>query len=884
MRLSTKLWLRLRSLFLRPQVERELDAELRFHLEQQTSENLAAGMSPDEAHYAALRQIGGLAQFKEECREMRRLSWIENLWQDPRYALRTLRRSPGFTAIAIVSLAFGIGVNTAVFSLIDALLLKAVNVADPDSLVSLRCRLPRGSTTTQFALSTFERLRDQTHIFSGMIAWRESRIAVSSKGAPAEMVGAGFYSGGYYSILGVTPLLGRTFLPVDDAPGQDAVAVISYRYWQTEFSGNPSVLNRTIHAKGIPVRIIGVTPPGFTGLSVTEAYPDIMLPLVWMPRLLLNDDNPSVNITARLKRGWMASRAAVEANVVYSHALAETLEASLPAQRKRDLLARSIVLIPAGRGDPGRWRDYRLRLSVLMGVVAMVLLISCANVANLLLARAAARRREMAVRLAIGARRARLIRQLLTESLLLAVLGGGTGLLLAIWAHRALSHFLGLPEEFALDWRVLGFAAGVCVAAGVLFGLTPALRSTRIDLSAGLKERAVGGGRLGLGKALVILQVALSLLLTIGAGLLIHTLRNLNRVDPGFDQENVLLFWIYPTTLGYEGPKELRIYEEYLRRFNSLPGVVRASMARHNLMQGGYHGAKVSVGGAQTEVAVNAVAPEFFAPMRIPLLAGRDFSAKDREQSPKVAIVSQKFARNHFGSENPLGKRIVLSPPGVGEIEIVGVVRDTRYYSLRQDGAAPSEEIFLPYQQAPRDMLGQMCFALRTVSAPMGVLGAVRREAQAVERNLPVAWPTTQRREVQDSIREERSLAALTSFFGGLTVLLACVGLYGVMSYAIARRTGEIGIRMALGAKRSDVYRLVLGESAHLVAAGVVLGVPAALAATRFLKSVLYGVGPSDPATFVAGVAALTCVTAIAAYLPARRATRVDPTVALRYE
>jgi macrolide transport system ATP-binding/permease protein len=352
----------------------------------------------------------------------------------------------------------------------------------------------------------------------------------------------------------------------------------------------------------------------------------------------------------------------------------------------------------------------------------------------------------------------------------------------------------------------------------------------------------------------------------------------------------VLLFWIYPTTLGYEGPKELRLYEEYLRRFNNVPGVLHASMARHNLMQGGYHGAKISVSGgpaehgAQTEVAVNAVAPGFFATMRIPLLAGRDFSASDREQSPKVAIVGRKFAHDRFGLENPLGKRIVLSPPGVGEIEIAGVVGDTRYNSLRQNGASPSEEIFVPFQQAPRDMLGQMCFALRTAAEPLSVLGAVQREAQTVEKNLPVVWPTTQRREVRDSISEESSLAALTSFFGALAVMLACIGLYGVMSYSMARRTGEIGIRMALGAKRSDVYWLVLRESAYLVAAGLTLGIPAALAATRYLKNVLYGVEPSDPVTYLVGALFLAVIAALAGYLPARKATRVDPTVALRYE
>jgi predicted permease len=434
-----------------------------------------------------------------------------------------------------------------------------------------------------------------------------------------------------------------------------------------------------------------------------------------------------------------------------------------------------------------------------------------------------------------------------------------------------------------LDWRVLGFSTVISLMAGILFGLAPAFRSTRVDVATSLKERAgaIAGPRFGIGKALVVLQVALSLLLMVGAGLLLRTLLNLSRIDPGFDRENVLLFWILPTTAGYDGPEELRLYEKVLQKFNSIPGVLHAGMARHNLMQGGFHSAKIS----GVETAVNAIAPGFFATMRVPVLAGRDFSVNDKEKTPKVAIVNQRFARYHFGAENPLGKRFVIDDhPGKPAVEVVGVICDVRYHGLREESRVPAEEVYIPFTQAPRDMLGQMVFALRTSAAPMNMLAPARRAIQAIDKNLPLVSPTTQAQEVQDSIGEERSLAALTEFFSVLALLLACIGLYGVMSYTVARRTGEFGLRLALGAQRSDVYRLVLRESTRLLMVGIAVGILGALAATRYLASVLYGIEPFDPATFATVAILLAAIAMFASWLPARRATRVDPLVALRYE
>ena len=783
------------------------------------------------------------------------------------------------------------------FSLIDDLLLRTVDVTDPETLVSLHRILPRGGTAQDFSVPMFEEIRDHNHVLSGTVGFSWSRIGISINGAPAEMVTAGFYSGNYFSVLGVRPLLGRTFSPADDKAGANAVALMSYSYWTRQLSADPSVVGKTISAKGFLVTIIGVTPPGYTGLYPSREPPDFELPLVWLPQFLLNDDTPDVHISGRLNAEATLQQARAELNVIFSRVLRNSLDPQLSKERQQELLGQSIEVAQAGTGDRTRWEDYKLRLTVLMGVTSLLLLICCANVANLLLARAATRQKEIAIRLSIGAGRATLIRQLLTESILLSSFGGGAGILSAIWTRAAMRNLLGLSDTAdTLNWHVFVFAAAISFITAVVFGMAPALRSTRVDLTSSLKEGATrlvnadGSSHFSFGKALVVSQVALSLLLTISAGLLVRTLVKLNRIDPGFDSHNVLLFWAYPTTLGYEGAKEIHLYEELLRRFNRMPGVVRASMVRHQLMQGGYNWSPVSIpgnsesAGDQAITAVNVAAPGYFETMRIPLLAGRDFLANDGAGAPRVAVVDRKFAVNHFGQENPLGKLITLGDVPGQSIQIVGVIRENRYYSLRQDSSVPSEQVYLPFTQAPRDMLGQMCFTLRTTAKPMSVLPAVRRLMQTVDTNLPAVSAGTQDDEVQDSIRQERSLALLLGVFGSLAVLLACFGLYGVMSYMVARRTGEIGIRMALGAQRSDVVGLVMRGSMVIAVFGIGIGVMAALATSRYLNSLLYGIAASDLSTFLISAVLLAAVAMLAAYLPARRATRVDPMTALRRE
>lgn len=888
---------RLASVFRSKKLDQDLEDELRSHLDMRMEDNIEAGMSEAEARTEAARRFGNPTLLHEQARRTHLLVWLETVLQDIRYGLRTLRKSPAFTLVAVLSLALGIGINTAVFTLIDTLLFREASLVDPTNLVSFYRVSRAGGPRGWFPFPVIQELRESNHVFSGAAASMVSNFTASLHGELPQMVHGGFCSYNYYQLLGVRPWLGRAFAPEDDQPGASPVAMISYDYWQNNFAGSPAALGQTITIKGISFAIIGVVPPSFTGLTVLDQPPQIALPLVWYSRIKLNDDDLSANIVARLKPGTTLQQATAEANLIFHRTPPQLLAPDWAEELKQGLLSESIELHPRGKGDEWRWLDYRLRLSLLMGVVALVLLIACANVANLLLARATARRREIAIRLAIGAARWRVVRQLLTESLVLAALGGAGGIWLAWLAHRVLARLLELNGDFTLDWRVLVFTVVICLLASAFFGLAPALRGTRLDPGANLKgdeSRGLNAGlqsKFALGKTLVVLQVALSLTLVVGTALLVQTLRNLARVDPGFDQENVMLFWIYPTTAGYQGSREIRLYGDYLRRFNSIPGVVKASMARHYMMQRARNFVRVSAAATEgtaapeSVAAFNVVAPDFFATMRIPLLAGRDFSDLDRATSPNVAIVNQGFVVSHFAGANPLGQHILIHNGERGvELEIVGVVRDVHYYGVRPANNVPSQEVFVPYTQAPADRLGQMCFAVRIAANPGSVWSTIRREAQAVDKNLAVVAPVMQDDVAQESISEERSLALLTGLFSGLAVLLACIGLYGVMAYAVSRRTREIGVRMALGAARPRIRWMFLRESALLVAAGIMVGIPVTLTAGRLLRSILYGVGPSDVSVFLFGTILFAAVAALAAYLPARRATRVDPMVALRAE
>jgi predicted permease len=885
---------RFANLFRGRKLDRELEEELRSHLEMRAEDNMQAGMEGEEAKLDARRRFGNPTLVQERARGAHLLVCLESVFQDLRYGLRALRKSPAFAMAAVLSLALGVGINTAVFSIIDTLLFRQADVADPGTLVSIYRATPRGTRSSAFPFPVIKQLRENNHVFAGLAAWGESNMGMSVGDEPPEMVRVGFYSGNYFPLLGVQPTMGRALDPSDEGPVESPVAMISYQFWQKKFGGDPAALEKSFSAKGFLFKIVGVMPPGFTGLYTLGRPPDIAVPLPWYSQFKLNDDELSANLVARLKPGSSLEQASVGINLLFRGIPPDSLGTDWQNDVKGGLLSQTLELHPRGKGDEWTWIDYRLRLGVLMGVVAFVLLIACANVASLLLARASGRQKEIAVRLAIGAGRWRIARQLVTESLLLAALGGAAGLWLAVLAHRALTWLLGLQGNFVLDWRVLTFAAATSLFSGGLFGLAPALRSSKLDPGPGLKSGCegpqTGKPTFSAGKVLVIFQVALSLMLLVATGLLVQTLRNLDRVDPGFDRDNVLLFWIFPTTLGYEGARELELYEEFLRGLKSIPGVESASMARHPLMQGAHDFQRVTVAGSQgagaeTRVAMDVVSPGFFATMRAPLLAGRDFTVHDGPGGPTVAIINRSFAARNFGHESPLGRKIVLHARGQDlQLEIVGVVQDMHYYSLRQDSEVPAAELFLPYTQAPRSMLGQMCFALRINADPAGILQAAQNTAQLVDKNLPVVSASTQAELTAESISRERSLATLTSLFSALAVLLACVGLYGVMAFTVSRRTREIGILMSLGADRAQVRGLVLRESWFLMCVGIAIGIPAALGANIFLRSLLYGVKPSDAGTFFISATLLAGVASIAAYLPARRASCVDPLVALRHE
>jgi len=919
---------RWRFLFRRAEFERGMDEEMRLHLEMKAREFVAVGMSAEEARYAALRSFGNVPLLKEDSRDVWGWRWLEDLFQDLRFSARLLAKSPGFTLVVVLSLALGIGANTAIFSLIDAIMLKMLPVKNPEQLQTLNWAYhasawPEGlwhsySTgpcphETEFTLGcsfsypTFEDIRAQNEVFSHVFALTGAGPLNLSLNGHAALVQGEFVSGDYFSGLGVQALSGRTFTGDDDKPSASPVAVVSYGYWGRRFGRDPAVVGKVVTLNGVPFTIVGVTPPEFFGAEPGRS-PEVWIPLRMEPlvnaaRWFQPEKSPFnqrdhwwLRIMGRLKPGVSEQQARAALDVIFRQSITAGL-ASPPKPEKLPW----IWLVPGGKGIETLRREFSKPLFVLMTVVGLVLLIACANVANLLLARATTRQKEIAVRSALGAGRRRLIRQLLTESVLLAFVGGGVGLLMAYWGTRLLvglmtTSWLSINLDTRPDWRVLSFTTTVSVLTGLLFGLAPALQSTRVNLVPALKEnpgnlvagtRPIGKVRLGLAKGLVISQVATSLLLLIGAGLFVRTLVNLETLDVGFNRRNLLLFGIDPTLSGYKGQRLANLYRELQERLQALPGVKSVSLSQHSLISGSYNSNDISIEGYKPrlgedmEAATLSVAPRFFETMGIPLLLGRTIGPQDNESAPKVAVINQAMARRFFPGENPVGKRFSWGDGKKGyDIEIIGVVRDAKYHQVR--GEAPPT-VYVPYSQK-LDWLGPMHFEVRTAGDPHDWIPAVRQMMQSVEENVPLFDVKTQTEEIDETLFQERLFAKLTSFFGLLALLLACIGLYGIMAYAVVRRTNEIGIRMALGAQRSDVLGMVLGESLLLVTVGIALGLPVALAATRLLKSFLFGLTPNDPVAIVASILLMAAVAAFAGYLPARRASRVDPMVALRYE
>ncbi len=844
-----------------------------------------------------------------------------------------LAKNPAFAAVAVLSLALGIGANTAIFSLIDAVLLKMLPVQNPQQLVlldwashgwpndimhSLSGNMNQDKsgrvTSTSFSYPAYEQIRARNQVFSSVLALagNGSELNVGYNGEPRWSQGQ-LVSGTFFPTLGVQPVLGRVLTPDDDRIGASAVAVISYGYWQRRFGRDPAILGRTITVNGVPVSIVGVGPPEFYGVQPGRAV-DVWLPLHTQPQveprwsegppgaasLFEARDNWWVLIMGRMKPGMSEQQVRAELDVILQQSMATDVKPTTKAETVPHLGVES-----GSKGLDYLRGEFSEPLFILMTVVGLVLLIACANVANLLLARAASRQKEIAVRLAIGAGRWRLVRQLLTESVLLAALGGVVGLVLAFWGTDLLVALMASGRDaFSLSVtpspRVLAFTAAVSLLTGVLFGLSPALRSTQVDLTPALKESAgtlpgvtqgKRGLRLGLGKTLVVTQVALSLLLLVGAGLFVRTLTNLENVNAGFDQRNLLLFGIDPTQDGYKGQRLVGFYQELTRRIKSLPGVHSVTMSTSTLIGGGVSINSVSIPGytpkpgqknavGELEAYFNRVGPNFFETLGIPLALGRTIGEGDTEAAPKVAVVNQTFARQFLSGGNPVGRRIGFGDEKTaGVIEIVGVVGDAKYSDLRRE-VPPT--VYVPSLQDLK-WLGPINFEVRTVGDPMQMASAVRRVAQDLDSNLTLYQIRTQVDQINMSLFQERLFARLTSFFGMLAALLACVGVYGIMAFAAAQRTREIGIRMALGASRGGILGMVLRETCLLVAIGIAIGILVALGASRLI-STLFGLKPTDPLTISVAALLMVAAAVFAGYVPARRAARVDPMIALRYE
>ncbi len=818
---------------------------------------------------------------------------MDGLLQDVRYGLRVLMKTPAVTCIAILTLALGIGANTAIFSLADAFLWGRLPVKDPEQLVFVYERLPSGRTQWSFPYTTFERLRDANHSLSGLFAYDDTRVALTIDGQP-EYVVADFVSGSYFDVLGVGAARGRTFTAEDDQPGRPVVAVISDRYWQRRFERDPAVVGRTTYVGKIPVTVIGVTPPGFFGRKAVGRSADVVLPMFIQPHLALKDHD-TFAVMGRLKPGVPAAQAREDLDVIYRRALMEAAGAAVSPAAAQEIRQRAIQLAPAVRGTTSDGTDLGTQLPILLAVVGVVLLIACVNVANLQLARATARQKEIAVRLSIGAGRGRLVRQLLTESVLLGVLGGALGLLLAGWGVNLLTAVLSMGRSpilfsFSATGRLLSFTAAISLLTGVLFGLAPALAATRVDLTPMFKggaERSTSGPwRRRLARSLVIAQMALALALLVGAGLLVRTLQRLYTVDPGFEREKVLLTWVLPALHGYDQARESALYRELLTRMNAIPGVQSATLSRFRLVTGRpYRDVWVRRTGPSAEerrhVYCGVVGPRFFETMGIALVQGREFSVTDDAAAPRVALISESLARTAFPGGHAIGRQIGFEGSRTGaDAQVIGVVRDLNRRLVER----PEEAVYIPVTQAPPDSLGQMNLVLRTTASPVSITTAVRSAVGSIDKDLPVEGFQTQAQEVDDYLGGRRSLAEILGFFGALALLLAAIGLYGTMSYAVGRRTREIGIRLALGAQRTDMLWMVLREASLQVVAGIAAGAAIALAATRLIASLLFEVGATDPVTFAAAIFVLTATALAASYLPARRATRVDPMASLRYE
>ena len=873
----------LRSLFQRAQSERELDDELRFHLDRLTAENVEAGMSPKEARRRARIELGGVEQVKERVHEVRWGTMLETFWQDMRYGVRMLRRNPGFTTVAVLTLALGIGANTAIFSVVNAVLLRPLPYDNPHQLVMVWETIREAGYQTGPSYPNFEDWREQNQVFEQMVAFRSLDYTLTGVEEAVRVQGARV-SAGFFPLLRVEPILGRPFLPEEDQAGAKNVVILSYGFWHRRFGGDPGAVGKKVTLDGTDFTVIGVLPPGFK-------FPYEMVPAeLWTPTALDAELFPQRGLHAlgaigRLKPGVTLQQAQAEMDTI-----ARRLEQEYP----EDNTGRGVNLVPLHRQVVG---GVRPALLILLSAVGFVLLIACANTANLLLARGAARQEEMSIRAALGAGRGRLVGQWLTESMLLGLAGGTAGLVLALWALDA---FVALvPDDFprlgsiGIDGRVAGFALTVSLLTGLASGLAPAIHASGPDLQGGLKasgRTSAGSGRHRLRSLLVVSEVMLTLVLLIGAGLLIRSFLRLLDVKPGFNPMNILTFEMSAPPSDYDGNQLADFYRQVLDRVKSLPGVVSAGSATTLPLTGNNIGTifralgrPAPAPGEEPRIMYYSISPGYFRTMQIPLLKGRVLTERDMRDKAGVIVVNETLARRFWPGQDPLGEQLSLglSLDQEGEpeaYEIVGIVGDVRHRGLDRE---VFPQIYVSYRQ---QTWAFMSFVVRSNRDPLSLVGGIRNQTLAVEKNQPVYNFQTMEQYLLDSVGQRRFSMMLVGLFALVALLLATMGVYSVVSYSVTQRTHEIGIRLALGAKRGDIFRLILGQGLGLTLMGVGVGLGGAFALTRFLESLLFGVATTDPLIFTAVPAFLLAVALLACYIPARRAMKVDPMVALRYE
>ena len=869
---------RWRALTHKAELEYELDEELRFHLERDIEQKVRGGMTPEEARYAALKSFDRVDQSKEECRDARGVGLIENIMRDISYSLRILLKNYAFTIVVILTLALGIGANTAIFSFANGILLRPLPYPQSDRLAVLdETALKRGIDSMSVSFPNFLDWREQNKVFEDIgTYYGTSRFSLSGAGEPIEIRGC-YISHGLFEILRVSPQLGRTFTANEDRPDEDAVVILGNDLWQRNFGGDAQIVGRKVMISNRPRTVVGVMPPGYRFPDVAELW----VPLALTTKTFTRTDH-GLNAIARLKDGVSFAEAQTEMNNI-----AARIEQQNPVTNE----GLGVKVMSLHENLTG---DYRQALLILLGVVGCVLLVACVNVANLMLARATARQKEFALRAALGAGRWRIMRQLLVESLLLAIVGGALGFALSLWALNLLLHAIPIKlpfwMNFGLDLRVLGFTIAITLLTGLIFGGIPALQTSRVDLNDTLKEGGRGSGsvRSRTRSLLVVTEIAMSLVLLVGAGLMIQSLVRLRHVNIGLDAKNVLTATvILPRAKYAEGEPRATFFKQLVERVRGLPGVQAASATATLPLAGGGWGRSLTVEGFPVlpvgqapMIQHTVVTPGYFRTMGITLLAGRDFNDADAKDAPDVTIIDERLAREYWPNDSPIGKRVRFGPPEDNEPwhTVIGVVSAVRHQRMQED---TRKSVYLPHSKIP---VTGLTLVARTSSDPKDLVAAIRREVAQLDSDLPVSEISTMEEVVAESIWQPRLYATLFAVFAGGALILALIGIYGVMAFLVQTRTHEIGVRMALGATARDVFKLIVGRGMKLTAVGVLVGIGGAIALTRLMHSLLFNTSATDPITFILISLLLSLAAFLACYIPARRAAKVDPLVALRYE